>query len=127
MPYLLHHLHLLCSNMERTEKFFMDAFGARLVERRKFGTADGAVLDLNGIKINLRKRAENEEVMGDVSQTRYGYHHLGLQVKDLDAAYQDLKRKGVLFTIPPREGHAGRMAFLVGPDNITIELFQPAS
>ena len=125
MRYRYHHFHLICSNLEHTENFFTGILGAKLIERRKFGTADGAILDLNGTTISLRKAREDENIIGDSLQPRYGYDHLGLEVEDVDAAYNELKEKGIAFTIPPTNIETGKMAFLKGPDGITIELFQP--
>jgi len=124
MEYRYHHFHLICSNLEDTEKFFTQILGAKLIERRKFGTADGATLDLNGTTVNLRVKRGDDNIIGDSLQPRYGYDHLGLEVEDVDAAYKELKEKGITFTISPTDVVNGRMAFLKGPDGITIELFQ---
>jgi len=104
--------------------FLSETLGARLVARRKFGPADGATLDLNGTIINLRVAREDETVLGDSSQVRYGYDHLGLEVEDVDAAYEGLKAKGFSFTAPPKDFENLRIAFFKGPDNITVELLQ---
>jgi len=125
MTYRYHHLHLLCSNLQSTEDFFTEMLGAKLIERRKFGKADGAVLDLNGITISLKGTQEGDRVVGDSSQQRYGYDHLGLEVGDLDEAYEELRGKGLTFSVPPTKIETGKMAFFKGPDGITIELFQP--
>jgi glyoxylase I family protein len=127
MTYRYHHFHLICSNLQQTETFFTSMLGAKLIERRKFGAADGAILDLSGTTISLRTGREDDNIIGDSSQQRYGYDHLGLEVEDLDAAYKELKEKGVTFSIPPKDVETGKMAFLKGPDSITIELFQPSS
>jgi len=109
------------------ENFFIQMLGAKLIKHRKFGTADGAILDLNGTTISLRTAREDDTITGDSSQQRYGYDHLGLEVEDLDAAYKELKGKGLTFSVLPRNVENGKMAFLKGPDGITIELFQPLS
>ena len=127
MTYRYHHFHLICSNLAHTEDFFTGMLGAKLIRRRKFGTADGALLDLSGTTISLRAAREDDNIAGDSSQERYGYDHLGLEVEDLDAAYEELKGKGVTFSVLPRNVEGGKMAFLKGPDGITIELFQPLS
>jgi catechol 2,3-dioxygenase-like lactoylglutathione lyase family enzyme len=127
MTYRYHHLHLICSNLQQTASFFTSMLGGKLIERKKFGTADGAVIDLDGIIIFLRTSRENDDILGDSSQQRYGYDHLGLEVADLDAVYTDLRGKGVIFTISPTKGASGKTAFLRGPDGITIELFQSVS
>jgi len=104
--------------------FFTDDLGATLVARQKFGTADGASLNLQGTTVNLRVAREDEVMVGDASQARFGYDHLGLQVDDVDAAFQDLKEKGFSFFIEPKDIPNLRVAFFRGPEDITIELVQ---
>ena len=124
MTYRFHHLHLICKDLEGMIDFFSEALGATLVARKKFGTADGASLDLQGTTVNLRVAREDEDMVGDASQARFGYDHLGLQVEDVDAAYQDLKQKGFSFFMEPKDIPNLRIAFFRGPEEITIELVQ---
>lgn len=125
MKYSLHHVHLICQDLENMIGFFESAIGARLVKRRKFGTADGATLDLGGIDINLRVAREGEEIGENQTPSTYGYDHIGLQVKDVQAAYGDLTNRGYSFFMPPTEAAGLMIAFFKGPENITIELVQP--
>ncbi len=125
MKYRYHHFHILCSDLEEMIDFFSEVLGAELVERRKFGTADGARLSLDGVAINLRVAAEGEEIVNDASNPQFGYHHLGLEVEDVDAIYSELTEKGYTFTIPPTDLGYVKMAFFRGPDNIVLELVQP--
>jgi glyoxylase I family protein len=125
MTYRLHHVHLICKDLEKMIGFFDDAMGARLVERRKFGTADGATLDLQGIDINLRVVREGEEIRENRTLSTYGYDHIGLQVENVQAAYEDLAGRGYPFFMPPTEAAGMIVAFFKGPENITIELVQP--
>jgi len=127
MKYRYHHIHLICRDLPTTEAFFTNDLGATLVERRKFGTADGAILDLGGPRIYLRTRREGDAMAGDSSNPRFGYDHLGLQVDDIDAAHKDLSAKGYVFFMPPQQLGDTRIAFLKGPDNITVELLQPVA
>ena len=55
----------------------------------------------------------------------YGYDHLGFAVANLYETYQQLTAKGCTFSVPPADPSA-RMAFVRGPDNLEIELWQPA-
>ena len=125
MDYRLHHVHLICKDLEKMIGFFEEAIGARLVEHRKFGTADGATLDLDGIDINLRVTRDGEEIRDNTTPSTYGYDHIGLQVKDVQAAYEDLTNRGYSFFMPPTEVPGLMIAFFKGPENITIELVQP--
>jgi catechol 2,3-dioxygenase-like lactoylglutathione lyase family enzyme len=125
MKYYYHHIHLICSDLENTEAFFSQILGAEVVERKKFGTADGITVDLNGALFCIRKAVDMDRIVSDSLQKRFGYDHVALQVDDVDAAYSELKDKGVTFAIPPKNGTSARIAFFKGPDNITFELYQP--
>ncbi|MBW2056199.1 MAG: VOC family protein [Deltaproteobacteria bacterium] len=125
--YRFDHFHLICSDLERTERFFADVLGARLVRRQRFGTAGGAILDLHGAPIYLREAQEGETITDAGTGKRYGYDHLGFEVDDLDAACREVEGAGFAFTVPPVSAGDGKIAFFKGPDDITIELFQPGS
>ena len=124
MQYHFHHVHIICKDLEQMIIFVADVLNARLVARKKFGTADGASLDLQGTTINLRVSREDEKMVGDASESRYGYHHIGLEVEDVDAAHKDLSEKGYAFSMPPTDIGDVKIAFFKGPEGIIIELIQ---
>ena len=124
MAYRFHHVHIICKDLEKMIRFFSDVLEAKLIKRLKFGTADGASFDLQGITVNLRVSREDEEMAGDASQTRYGYDHIGLEVDDVEAVYKDLQAQGFSFLMPPTEIPDLKIAFFKGPEDITIELVQ---
>jgi catechol 2,3-dioxygenase-like lactoylglutathione lyase family enzyme len=141
MAYRLHHLHIICKDLEKMITFFTETLEAKLVMRKKFGTADGATLDLQGTTVNLRVSREDEEMVGttvnlrvsredeemvgDASQSSYGYDHIGLQVEDIETVFTELQAQGFKFFVPPTELPDLKMAFFKGPEDITIELVQP--
>jgi len=124
VTYRLHHLHLICKDLEAMIEFFTDALGARLAARKTFGGADGAELDLQGTNISLRVAKDGEDIAGDASRTRYGFDHLGLQVEDLEKAMRQLTAKGVEFITRPTDLGDKIVVFLKGPEKITLELLQ---
>jgi catechol 2,3-dioxygenase-like lactoylglutathione lyase family enzyme len=124
MKYQFHHLHLVCSDLDNMIKFLTNTLGGKFVSFRKFGTTDGAAIDLAGVPIFLRAARDGEEVTGDQSCSIFGYHHIGLKVQDLDVCYSELKGQGFTFTTAPTATPNGKMAFFQGPDNIIIELVQ---
>ncbi len=124
MTYQFHHIHLICRNLDQMIDFFSKTLGVTLVERRKFGTADGATLDLDGTTINLRVAREDEQMLEETSKKPYGYNHIGLEVKDIKAAYRELTNKGFVFSVPPTDIGDLSIAFFQGPEDITIELVQ---
>jgi len=125
MTYKLHHFHLVCSDLDQMIHFFTKTLQGKFIAFRKFGTSNGACIDLGGAPIYLRCAREGEEITGDSPRPTYGYNHLGLAVEDLDAAYAELTAQGFVFTTLPTVTPTGvKMAFFQGPDKIVIELVQ---
>jgi catechol 2,3-dioxygenase-like lactoylglutathione lyase family enzyme len=124
MSFQLHHVHLLCSDLKQTERFFIENLGARLEKHTTFGGAPGSMLDLKGAKIYLRTAKAQEIITCEEDHTCYGFNHVGLQVDDMEAVYGDLLSSGVEFSLTPKETPGGLIAFIKGPDNIVIELYQ---
>jgi glyoxylase I family protein len=127
MSFRFHHVHIICTDLEKMIGFFTGSIGAELVGRKKFGTADGASLDLKGTTINLRVARADETIEGDASRTAYGYNHIGLEVEDVDGAFKDLSAQGYPFFMPPTDIPGLRIAFFRGPEHIVIELVQVIS
>jgi catechol 2,3-dioxygenase-like lactoylglutathione lyase family enzyme len=126
MSYRFHHVHIICKDLEKMIRFFTEVLAAELIARRKFGTADGAVVELDGATINLRYAREDEKMVGDASQSTFGYDHIGLEVDDIQTAFKELTARGYTFLMPPTEIPHMIIAFFRGPEDITIELCQPA-
>ena len=124
MSFRFHHVHIICKDLEKMIGFFTENIGAELVKRKKFGTADGASLDLQGTTINLRVARVDEKLEGDASRTVFGYNHIGLEVEDVDVAFKDLSAQGYSFFMPPTDIPELRIAFFRGPEDIVIELVQ---
>ena len=124
MGYKLNHIHLVCRNLQQMIDFFSENFGASLITMKQFGGADGASLDLSGVTINLRVAQEGEALLADTAEKTYGYHHIGIDVDDIDTAYKNLSDKGFAFSVPPKDLPEYRIAFFDGPENVTIELLQ---
>lgn len=124
MKYRLHHLHLVCSDLGKMVDFFTKTLGGKFISFRKFGTADGADIDLAGAPIFLRVARDGEEITAARSGAVFGFNHMGLKVEDLDACYSELRSQNFTFTTPPTATPHGKMAFFQGPDNIIIELVQ---
>ncbi len=123
MANTLNHIHLVCRDLQQMIDFFTQNFDASLITMKQFGGADGASLDLSGVMINLRVTQENEKIL-DSGKT-YGYHHIGINVDDIDAKYEDLKGKGYAFSVAPKDiDETLRIAFFDGPENVTLELLQ---
>jgi catechol 2,3-dioxygenase-like lactoylglutathione lyase family enzyme len=119
-----HHIHLICSDLKQSETFFTEVLGAKFVRRQKFGKGDGVVIDFTGTPVFLRSPMADENIPDDAVQKRFGYDHIGVEVENVNALYDELRTKGLTFASPPTDVKGGRIAFLRGPDNITVELYE---
>ena len=101
-------------------------FGATVVQERVYWVvAPSFTFDLNGMRFLVSGRAEGENPVKSGSDPRYGLDHFGLIVDDMDSAAADLRAKGVEFICEPWEIRPGvKIAFVKGPDDISIELAQ---
>ena len=70
-------------------------------------------------------RAEGEDPERTSSDPRYGLDHFGLSIDNMDEAQEELSSKGAEWICEPWEIRPGvKIAFIKGPDNISIELAQ---
>jgi catechol 2,3-dioxygenase-like lactoylglutathione lyase family enzyme len=142
----VHHLGLTVSDIERSVRFYRDVLGLTLVRRRSTNAEyvgrqtgyPGARLEVasfrmgaaGGPSLELAQYVSHPGPAGEAGTHRAGSAHLCLQVDDIQAAYEALRRQGVSFktapvaiTSGPNEGGFG--VYLSDPDGFTIELFQP--
>jgi catechol 2,3-dioxygenase-like lactoylglutathione lyase family enzyme len=120
----LGHIHLFCNDLEKTVNFWVKGFEAKVTEYRKFGPCDGAVLDL-GVPPCLYVKAipcasfSSEPLLA-------GFDHIGMEVPDMQAALDRLLAlPGVRLHKGPKQRESDSIAFVVGPDNILVELRAP--
>lgn len=119
----VNHLHVICQDLQKMMEFWTVGIGASFKNYRTFGGADGAVLELDGFQINLRLPKENEKEI-QKNKVSLGYDHLGMEVDDLDSSCSHLTKFGCSTESGPTELGDRKIAFLKGPENITLELIQ---
>jgi hypothetical protein len=80
-------------------------------------------MDLCGQMIFIAQVNPTDKV-GDAPKSPYiGLDHVGLIVTGIDGIVSELKSKGAKFTMEPTTIRPGvRIAFLTGPENVSIEL-----
>jgi catechol 2,3-dioxygenase-like lactoylglutathione lyase family enzyme len=113
------HIHLRSPDPEASAAFYERAFGVTL--RRSPQRID---FDLGGQLIFISPI--NEPTTGAAPTAPYrGLEHIGLAVTGIDAVVAELKAKGVTFTMEPNTIRPGvRIAFLRGPEDVSIELLE---
>jgi len=127
MRYL--HTMIRIRDVDASLDFWCNKMG--LVETRRVENEQGrfTLIFLSGTKDESRARQDNSPELeltynwdpeGDLGNSR-NFGHLAYKVDDIYATCQQLMDSGVTINRPPRDG---RMAFVVSPDNISIELLQ---
>jgi len=118
-------IHVRSEDPHAARAYWENTFGATVVQERELGGAPSFTFDLNGMRFLVSGRAEGEHPVKSGSEPRYGLDHFGLLVDDRDSAAVDLRAKGVEFICEPWEIRPGvKIAFVKGPDHISIELAQ---
>jgi catechol 2,3-dioxygenase-like lactoylglutathione lyase family enzyme len=105
------------SDMQQSVSFYRDLLGLPLKfespEWTEFATGTTTLALHGGAKPALAPQSDKQAA---------GVCSLGFNVKSLDEAYQALKSRGVVFTLPPtnREGEGIRLAVAIDPDGLSI-------
>ena len=119
----VNHLHIICQDLQNMIEFWTTGLGALFKEYRTFGGADGAVLMVDSLQVNLRVPKDNENSDNE-SGSCLGYDHVGFEVDDLDSACADLLESGCIIKTGPTELGDRKIVFLKGPEDITLELME---
>jgi len=118
------HIHVFCSDMDATERFFTDGLGAEVAGRPESRGVASVRLKLGGANVYLRPARADESLTPPDSQ-HFGADHFGLRVADVDATVAELRQRGVFIEVEPWDFSPGsRIAFIKGPDGVRIELVQ---
>ncbi len=131
------HVVIQVSNMSQSVAFYTTAFDLEVTnELRKleYTEADGTTKgrDINIVLLKFPGQDfvyEMSEVSLFDSLGDYRlYHHVGIDVKDIEVAYNRAIAAGAESMVPPRLVKAGnietKQAFLKGPDGEVLELMQ---
>jgi len=116
------HIHLRSPNPEATAQFYQRMFGAEVLRSMQQGKPR-IDLKLGGANIFIAPVAPGDGVNAPPTTPYQGLDHFGLSVSNIDAVVAELKAKGAEFTREPTTVRPGvRVAFLRGPEGVSIEL-----
>lgn len=147
----IHHTSFTVSNLDVTERFFVDLFGMKRVGggcydfeyiQRMVGYPDAhleiAVLacepeggNNKGQVLELIEYRQPKGEPSDTANNRPGNAHLCFLVDDIGLEYERLSNLGIRFKSTPQEVTFGinkgaRVVYFNGPDRIALELYQPS-
>jgi lactoylglutathione lyase len=122
--YVFDHIHLFTRDPEATATWYEKMFGAEVVRTTPQGKPR-VDLKLGGANIFILDVSGDAKANTEATHPQRGLDHFGLEVKGIDAVCDQLKAKGAVFTRGPETIRPGtRIAFLTGPDNVSIELLE---
>ncbi len=114
-PVYLHHLLLMVSDLERAMEFYLDTLGfTRRVDAKPLPDGRPFIATMEGLGLTAGGP-------GDLKQV----DHLAFEVRNVDALYRKLKKKGARFTRgAPGPGPYGKAVYVLDPDGNELELFE---
>ena len=122
--YTFDHIHLRSPDPEATATWFERIMGAQVLRTMQQGKPR-IDLKLGGANIFILDVSGDPKAAAEPAHPHRGLDHFGLEVKNIDAVCDALKAKGAVFTRGPETIRPGtRIAFLSGPDNVSIELLE---
>jgi catechol 2,3-dioxygenase-like lactoylglutathione lyase family enzyme len=118
------HIHVFTSDPEGTAAYYERMFGAEVIRSTQQGRPR-IDLRLGGANIFIMDVSQNPQAAAHPGHPHHGLDHFGLEVESIDAVCAALKAKGANFTLEPTTVRPGvRIAFIAGPDNVSIELLE---
>ena len=113
------HVHLNSADVGAAAEFYVEKFGGEKTAEVEIAGTDMVVVDFGGTKLLINDKAPGGPPAGT------SVDHIGFRVDDIDAVAAELKQKGADFMMEPVEIAPGtKIAFVMGPDNVMIELSQ---
>ena len=119
-----HHIHLRSPDPDGALAWYQNIFG---------GESDRLKGRINGLRYGSTWLLVARQAEGTPAATQgRAIDHLGWSFPDLEAAATVIKSKGVDFAMEPRDftnplGQDMKISFVVGPDDVRIEIVQPPS
>ncbi len=119
------HIHLRSPDPEKTAAFYQRMFGAEIIRSTMPNGQPRIDMKIGGGDIFIAEVKPGDGVNAPPATPYQGLDHFGLKVTGIDAIVAELKAKGAEFTMELTNIRPGvRIAFLRGPEGVSIELLE---
>ena len=130
MEYKINHVHIRSSDPRASASWYEKYFNAKILFEREImpGTVTVSMEVGGPVRLNISsKPAGSSDERGAAELNRLGLEHFGFDVVDLESELRRLEGAGIRVVLPLTEVPTGaRLAYIEGPDDVLIELVQPA-
>ena len=122
----VHHVAIICSNYERSKKFYTEVLGFSIIEETFRAARNSYKLDLKvSDKVQIELFSFPTPPSRPSKPEACGLRHLAFAVDDLDRAVTELNSQGVqVEDIRIDEITGKRFTFFQDPDNLPLELYE---
>ncbi len=119
----LDHIHIMSNNPEEAVRYFEKMLDGKVLSRIDSRGFPLIRLDVHGVPVAVLGTDKTDQLVPGKGSK--GLDHFGFKVKDMEQTAQDLKKRGVKFTIEPTVTPWGiKIAFIEGPEGTRIELVE---
>ena len=131
MEYRINHVHIRSADPHATAAWYEKFFNARIVsERTVMPNTITIGMEMGGqCRLNVSSKPPGSSDERSIAElNRLGLEHFGFDVEDLEAEMERLTAEGIRVVLPITDTPTGsRLSYIEGPDDVLIELVQPAS
>ncbi len=131
MEYRINHVHIRAADPHATAAWYEKFFNARIVSERTVMPSTITIgMEMGGqCRLNVSSKPPGSSDERSVAElNRLGLEHFGFDVEDLEAEMERLTAAGIRVVLPITDTPTGsRLSYIEGPDDVLIELVQPAS
>ncbi|MBM4448451.1 MAG: VOC family protein [Chloroflexi bacterium] len=116
------HTHVTTPEPDKIIEFYTKVMGAKITKEIQSAGRRMVDVDLGGIPLRISGATGADK---DWKGLRYGLHHLGLEVDDMDKFIAKMKANKVeIVTSPFPAGPGVRAAFIKCPDGVLYEVIE---
>ena len=131
MPYAINHVHIRSADPHASAAWYARHFDAKIVSEREVMPGTITIgMEVGGpTRLNVSSQPPGSSDQRAAAElNRLGLEHFGFHVTDLAAELERLTAAGIRTVLPLTEVTGGlKLAYIEGPDDVLIELVQPAA